>query len=1056
MNLAKIHAEKIADNELDKLIKSTEDLKAVKISFEQKIRNYDYRVLVCSGAGCISSNCHAVRDALLKALKDGKLDDRVLVVETGCIGTCDLGPVMVVEPLKGETEGQRKDGRVFYTRLKPTDIPAIVQSHLVLGKVCLENTYQDKKSGEHIPYIKDIGYFKDQVKIALRNCGSIDYASLEEYIANDGYMAVAKVLDGMSPKDIIDEVKRSGLKGRGGAGFPAWIKMESGMMAQGDVKYLVCNADEGDPGAFMDRSILEGDPHTVVEGMMIEGYVIGAAKGFVYVRAEYPLAVERLGLAIKNAREAGLLGSNILGKGFDFDIEIRIGAGAFVCGEETALMESIEGKRGEPRQKPPLPFEKGLFGKPTIINNVETFANIPSIILKGSAWFAGFGTENSKGTKVFALAGNINNTGIVEVPMGVTLGDIIYDIGGGIRRNKEFKAAQTGGPSGGCVTRENLNTPMDYDSLIKLGAIMGSGGLITMDEDTCMVDMARFFMEFVQDESCGKCVPCRLGTKRMLEILERITRGEGKEGDIETLEELGGMIKESAICGLGQTAPNPVLSMIKNFREEYVEHIKYKYCRAGVCADLFISPCQNACPAGVNVPGYIALVAAGRLRDAYNLIRKENPFPAVCGRVCTHPCESKCRRAQLDEPISIADLKRYVADYVLKNEEPYMDLVFPKKGRSVGIIGAGPSGLTCGYYLARLGYDVDIYESQPVAGGVLAFGIPEYRLPKDVLAHEIKMIEQVGVKIHLNKEVGTDITFYQLKSKHDAVYIATGTQFSNLVNIPGEDLKGVYHGLDFLRDVNLGRDVKAGGSVAIIGGGNTAVDAARTAMRLGAKEVTILYRRLIEDMPADSREIRDAMEEGIRIIPLVAPVKFIGKDRVREIECVRMELREFDSSGRRKPKQVPGSEFSIKVDMVIPAVSQYSDLPFINRDEVEVTQWGTFVTDRDTLMTKMKGVFAGGDVARGSDTVITAIADGKNAAKAIDRYLGGKGVLNTGEDIEIPKPAEEKEIVEHERFPMKFLPPEQRKDNFDEVAVGFHKLNAIAEAMRCLRCDRRG
>ena len=1029
-------------------IKNAEDLKKIKKDFNSEMKKYDYRVLVCSGAGCISSNCHDVRDALVKTLEELNISKKVKVIETGCIGTCDLGPVVIISSMK--------DDEVLYTKLSPEDVPAIISSHIINGKILTKKTYFDNKKGENIPYMKDIDYFKSQVKIALRNCGSIDYSSLEEYIANDGYMSMAKALNDMNPEQIVDEIKKSGLKGRGGAGFPAGIKLESGMRAPGPIKYLVCNADEGDPGAFMDRSILEGDPHTVIEGMIISGYTMGAIKGYVYVRAEYPLAVERLDVAIRDAREAGLLGKNIFGKNFDFDIEIRIGAGAFVCGEETALMASIEGERGEPRQKPPLPFQKGLFGKPTIINNVETFANIPSIILKGSDWFAGFGTANSKGTKVFALAGDINNTGIIEVPMGVTLGEIIFNIGGGIRKNKQFKAAQTGGPSGGCVTKENLNTPMDYDSLIKLGAIMGSGGLITMDEDTCMVDMARFFMEFIQDESCGKCVPCRLGTKRMLEILERITKGQGVEGDIETLEELGYMIKEAAICGLGQTAPNPVLSMIKNFREEYEEHIKYKYCRAGVCADLFISPCQNACPAGINVPGYIALIAVGRIRDAYNLIRKENPFPAVCGRVCTHECESKCRRAQLDEPISISDLKRYAADYMLKSEEPYMDLVFPKKGKSIGIIGAGPSGLTCGYYLARLGYDVDVYESQPVAGGVLAFGIPEYRLPKDVLQNEIKLIEQVGVKIHLSTEVGSDITFYQLKSKHDAIYIATGTQFSNLVNIPGENLKCVYHGLDFLRDVNLGNEVIMGDSVAIIGGGNTAIDAARTAVRLGAKEVTVLYRRLVEDMPADAHEINDAREEGVKIISLVAPLKFTQVSDGVEIECIKMELKEFDSSGRRKPKPIAGSEFIVKVDMIIPAVSQYSDLPFIDKDEVEISQWGTFVTDKDTLMTKMKGVFAGGDVARGSDTVITAIADGKNAAKAMDKYLGGKGILNTGEDIEIPKPTDEKEIIEHERFPMKYMSPDLRKNNFDEVAMGFHKLNAIAEAMRCLRCDRRG
>jgi NADH-quinone oxidoreductase subunit F len=1025
-------------------IRTLDDLKKIKDDFNKRVSGYKYKVMLCSGASCISSDSLSVRDELVNCLRSSGMEENVYIVETGCMGTCDIGPVMIVMP----------DG-VFYTQLKPGDVRQIVESHLVSGEIKIDKTYFDREKQQHVPYIKDIDFYKDQVKIALRNCGSVDYSSLEEYIANDGYMAAAKAFGEMTREEVVSEVKKSGLRGRGGAGFPTGIKLESGYNAKGDVKYLVCNADEGDPGAFMDRSILEGDPNTVIEGMMISAYAIGAKKGYVYVRAEYPIAVERLDLAIRKAREAGLLGKNILGSGFDFDIEIRIGAGAFVCGEETALMNSIEGERGEPRQKPPLPFEEGLFKKPTIISNVETYANIPPIILNGSEWFSGFGTQGSKGTKVFALAGDIMNTGIVEVPMGKSLGDIIYGIGGGIPKKKQFKAVQMGGQSGGCVTKEYLNTPVDYDSLKKLGAIMGSGGMISMDEDTCMVDVARYFMEFVQEESCGKCVSCRLGTKRMLEILERITRGEGRNGDIELLEELGETIRETAMCGLGQTAPNPVLSTIRYFREEYEEHIKYKYCRAGVCSDLFLSPCENACPAGVNVPGYIALVAAGRFRDAYNLIRKENPFPAVCGRVCTHPCESKCRRAQLDEPLAIADLKRFVADYVMKNEEPYTDLVFPKKGKSVGIIGAGPSGLTCGYYLARLGYDVDVYESQPVAGGILAFGIPEYRLPEHILKHEIQLIEQVGVRIHLENEVGTDISFYQLREKHDAVYIATGTGFPNRISIPGESLKGVHHGLDFLRDVNLKHYIMIGKKVVVIGGGNTAIDAARSALRLGADKVTILYRRTIGDMPADEREVRDALEEGIEIIELVAPVRFIGEERVEGVECQRMKLGEFDSSGRRKPKVIKGSEFVVEADMVIPAVSQSSDLPFINRDEVELTKWGTFVTDRDTMMTRMKGVFAGGDVVRGSDTAITAIADGKNAARQIDLYLGGTGVLNTGEDIEIPKPADEKDLVEHERFTMKYLDPDYRKGNFEEVAVGFHKLNAIAEAMRCLRCDRR-
>ncbi len=826
--------------------------------------------------------------------------------------------------------------------------------------------------------------------------------------------------------------------------------------AKGESKYVVCNADEGDPGAFMDRSLLEGDPHAVIEGMIIAGYAIGASKGFVYVRAEYPLAVERLAAAIADARSRSLLGPDIMRSGFCFDIEIRIGAGAFVCGEETALIASIEGKRGEPRQKPPFPFERGVFGKPTIISNVETFANVPLILLNGADWYAGYGTEGSKGTKVFALAGDVVNTGIVEVPMGTTLGEIIFDIAGGVPRGKRFKAAQTGGPSGGCLTHEHLNTPVDFDSLRSLGTIMGSGGLIAMDEDTCMVDVARFFMDFVQDESCGKCVPCRIGTKRMLEVLERITKGQGQEGDLELLEELAVTCRETATCGLGQTAGNPVLSTLRHFREEYEEHIRHGYCRAGVCSELFISPCQNACPAGVNVPGYIALIAAGRPRDAYNLVRKENPFPAICGRVCTHPCESKCRRAQLDEPVAICDLKRYAADYVFESDEPYTDLVFPKKAESVGIIGAGPSGLTCGYYLARLGYDVTVYESQPVAGGVLAFGIPEYRLPKAILAKEIRMIEQVGVRILTNTEVGKDVSFDELRAKHNAIYVSTGTQYSNLLRIPGEELGGVYHGLDFLRDVNLGREVVLGKTIVVIGGGSTAFDAARTAVRLGAEKVTILYRRLTEDMPADKREIDEAAEEGVEILELLAPQACVGeKGAVTGVQCVRMALRGFDDAGRRKPIAVEGSEVVIEADMVIPAVSQHSDLPFIDKEEAQTTSWGTLVTDPETAMTTIRGIFAGGDVVRGPDVAIQAIADGKKAARSIDRFLGGTGNLNTGEPIEIPAPPDEKEVVEHERFAMRFRDPETRRGNFAEVVVGFHKLNAIAEAMRCLRCDRR-
>ncbi len=1028
-------------------IRSLTDLEEIKRHYHKQSQKTPYHLLVCGGAGCISSNCMAVRDALEQALEKRGIADQCSLLVTGCMGTCAMGPLVMVEDKSGRT--------TLYTHMTPEKIENVVKEHLVDGFIYEDYTFFDHASDQHLPDPKDIPFFRDQVKIALRNCGAIDYASIEAYIAQDGYAAIAKCLQG-TQQAVVDEVKASGLRGRGGGGFPTGQKWQAGLNAVGSQKYIVCNADEGDPGAFMDRSILEGDPHGIIEGMMIGGFAIGASMGYVYVRAEYPIAVERLGNAIEQARARGLLGKGILGSSFDFDVEIRIGAGAFVCGEETSLMASIEGQRGEPRQKPPFPFERGLFGCPTIIDNVETFANIPAIMLKGSAWFTQYGTEKSRGTKVFALAGDIVNTGIVEVPMGTPLGDILFTIGGGIPGGKGFKAAQTGGPSGGCITKEHLNTPMDYESLAALGAIMGSGGLIVMSEETCMVDTARFFLEFIQDESCGKCVPCRIGTKRMLQTLERITHGQGQPGDIDLLAEMSLTIRDTAMCGLGQTAPNPVLSILQYFRQEYEEHIHDHHCSAGVCADLFLSPCENACPASVNVPGYMALIATGRFMDAYNLVRQENPFPAVCGRICTHPCETRCRRTQLDEAIAISDLKRFVADYAFQHETPSStDIVFLKNGKSVGIIGAGPSGLTCAYYLARLGYDVDVYERQQVAGGVLRYGIPEYRLPANVLEHEIRLIEQVGVRIHYGRTIGRTEAFQDLREQHEALYIAIGTQLSNKAGVPGEDLPGVRHGLDFLRDVNLGTDSSIGKKVCVIGGGNTAIDAARVARRLGAEEVTILYRRTIDDMPANRSEIDEALEEGIKLITLAAPVEIQGKGKVERILCNEMELSAFDSGGRRKPKLKEGATFILEVDTVIPAVSQSADLPFVDRSKIELTKWDTFITQKGSHMTSMPGVFAGGDVARGSDVVITAIADGKQAAISIDKYLGGTGVLNKGNPISIPDAIDDGDVSEHKRFPMEILPPDARIDNFDEVVVGFHRLNAIAESMRCLRCDRR-
>ena len=1031
---------------MGKTIKSIAQLEGIKNEFLKNQEKYQYQILVCGGTGCVSSNCAGVENAIREELEEQGIAKDVKVYQTGCMGICALGPVMLVLP-----------DRIFYTELNPEKAKEIIQSHLVNHKPVEEYTFYDKTLLKHVPKIDDIEFFKAQVKIVLDLCGIIDYTDITDYIAHDGYLAAAKAITGMTQEEVVKEVETSGLRGRGGAGFPTGVKLRAGFSQKSDVKYMVCNADEGDPGAFMDRSVIEGDPHCLIEGMILAAYAIGAQQGYVYIRAEYPIAIERLKVALEQAREHGLLGKNLFGTKYSFDLEIRIGAGAFVCGEETALMASIEGKRGEPKQKPPFPFQKGLFGCPTIINNVETLANIPKIIRNGGQWYSSFGLEKAPGTKVFALAGDVVNTGIVEVPIGTTIGTIIYNVGGGIPNKKDFKAAQIGGPSGGCITKENLNIPAEYESLDKIGAIMGSGGLIVMNEDTCMVDTARYFMDFIRDESCGKCVACRVGTKRMLEILEDITQGKGKPGDIELLIEISETVQQSAMCNLGQTAPNPVLSTIRFFREEFEEHIHKKYCRAGVCGSMFTSPCENTCPANVNVPGYISLISAGRFQDAYNLVMQENPFPAICGRICTRPCERKCRRGTVDEPLAIRDLKRFAADYAFKNELPYkMQLTFAKKGKRIAVIGAGASGLTCAYYLVNIGYDVDVFESEKVAGGVLAFGIPEYRLPEAILQHEIDLIKQAGVNIYLNKEVGRDLDFRHLREGYDAIYVATGTQYPAKVNIEGENLRGVMHGINFLKDTNLRDDMKLNGTVAVIGGGNTAIDSARSALRIGADKVIVVYRRTQDAMPAYIEEVIEAIEEGVEIMELTAPVKFIGKDnKVIGIECVKMELGAFDASGRRKSVEVKDSNFVLDVDYVIPAVSQYADLPFISKDEIGVTKWGTFIVDPETKMTTMEGVFAGGDVVRGPDTVITAIADGKKAASSIDLYLGGNGLLNKGAPIELPNVVDNDEVVAHPQFEMERLSPEVRKQSFAEVVLGFHKINAIAESMRCLHCERR-
>jgi NADH-quinone oxidoreductase subunit F len=793
---------------------------------------------------------------------------------------------------------------------------------------------------------------------------------------------------------------------------------------------------------------MEGDPHTVIEGMSIAAYAIGASEGYIYIRAEYPLAVKRVRLAIKQAEEKGFLGENILGNNFSFRLHVKEGAGAFVCGEETALMASIEGKRGMPRPRPPFPAQSGLWGKPSNINNVKSLASVPVIIAKGADWYNQIGTEKSKGTAVFALTGKIANSGLVEVPMGIPVQEIIYEIGGGIPDGKHFKAVQTGGPSGGCLPISHLNQLVDYESLAEAGSIMGSGGMVVMDEDTCMVDIARYFLSFTQAESCGKCVPCRVGTKQLLDILENICGGRGKLEDIDLLLELSESIKAGSLCALGGTAPNPVLTTIRYFRDEYEEHIKRHHCRAAVCPGLVTAPCSHTCPAEIDVPRYLRFIAEGKPAEAVAVIREKIPFPAVCGLVCFHPCEAKCRRAQLDEAIAIRILKRFAWEHDTGMWKQKIK-VAPATGKRVAIIGSGPAGLTAAYYLAKLGHSVTVFEALPEPGGMMLVGIPDYRLPKDALRAEIKEIEDIGVEIRTNTRVDSIDKLF--KEGYNAVFLAIGAHQGLKIGVEGEDSPRVMECVNFLREVSLGKEVRLGDKVAVIGGGNAAIDSARTALRLGTKEVTIVYRRTQAEMPASAEEIKEALEEGVQIYFLAAPSRIFSRNGRVELESIRMELGAMDSSGRRRPEPIKGSEFAMSFDTIIAAIGQRPEIP--HQFNLATGRGNAIQVDPDTLVTSREGVFAGGDAVTGPASVIEAIAAGRQVAISIDKYLGGSGDID--ETLAPPEkamtPLEEAE--EKRRPEMPTLPDKKRLSGFDQVELGYTDEMAIEEAQRCLRCD---
>lgn len=1037
-------------------------LQAVK---EQGLKKYlpdRVRIAVGMGTCGIGNGADEVLEEFSRQLKKKKIT--AYLTKTGCFGFCAQEPLVNVH-IPGQP-------LVIFNKVSFRDVGNIVSGigkgvlpekkalcriegwdHLTSEKISFGQGYPQ------IPLWNEVEFFKCQKKIVLRDCGLINPEDIEEYIAVGGYSSLLKVLNGIPPDQVIEEVKISKLRGRGGAGFPTGRKWELMANVRADKKYIICNADEGDPGAYMNRNEIESSPHMLIEGMIIGAYAMGAQSGVVYIRAEYPLAVQRLKLAIDQARQYGLLGNNIFGSNFSFDLEIVEGAGAFVCGEETALIASIEGKAGKPRPRPPFPAQKGLWGKPTNINNVETWCNIPVIIAKGGNWFTQTGTQNSSGTKVFSLVGKIKNTGLVELPLGEPLQTLVYNVGGGTGTNKKVKAVQSGGPSGGCIPVELFNTPVDYESLTALGAIMGSGGMVVMDDDNCMVDVARYFTEFTTSESCGKCTPCREGLFQGLKILQKITKGSASAPDVQKLKDLGEVIKDTALCGLGQTGPNPVLTTLKYFKDEYDEHIEAKKCRSGVCLDLFISPCENSCPLHMNIPGFLMLFKANDMAQAFESIYQDNPFPSSSGRICHFHCKMRCRREDIDQPVSQGEVHRYIADTVYKTKKEtaiinkFIREKLAKTGKKIVIVGAGPAGLTAAFYLVRLGHNVTVYEAAAEPGGILRYGIPQYRLPKEILAKEIGFIKKLGVRVICRKKIDTK-GLKNLVAGFDAVFAATGAYKNMPLGIPGEELKGVWSGTRFLEKVSDSDKVIIGKKVVIIGAGNVAVDAARTAFRLGS-EVTIVYRRDKEDMPANKDEILEAEAEGIKFVFYAAPKQIIGDDKqkVTALEVAKMVPGEFDVTGRRKP--VATDElYRIPCDTVMVAIGEKVDSAFLKDAGVEVNKNGTVAINKFNLKTALDKVYAGGDLVMGPSTAVEAMADGKNAAQAIDFALTG---------IETRFPGLYKKFIYECNVPMKpagggkqtgkKLSLKQRKNNFKEVSLGLTRQQVLQETLRCLRCD---
>jgi NADH-quinone oxidoreductase subunit F len=1020
-------------------------------------------IMVGMGTCGIGNGAETLFNSLQDAIANANF--KCLLKPVGCFGFCAEEPLLTVY--------EENKPLLVYSKVTEKDALKILEGlqsgEPYLKKILCRINHWDHLTGhinygdgyDNIPHWDDIPFFKGQKKIVLRNAGLINPESIDDYVAIGGYKALAKALTKMNSTDIIDEVSKANLRGRGGAGFPTYKKWKIMQQKESDKKYIICNADEGDPGAYMNRNEIESDPHSLIEGMMLGAFAMGADEGIAYVRAEYPLAVKRLKTAIEQATEYGLMGKNILGSDFSFTLEVVEGAGAFVCGEETALIASIEGRAGRPMPRPPYPADRGLYGKPTNINNVETWCNIPIIIDKGGSWFTQTGTEKSSGTKVFSLVGKVKNTGLVELPLGSTLNQFIFEIGEGTGTSKRVKAVQTGGPSGGCIPLEHFNTAVDYESLASLGAIMGSGGMVVMDQDNCMVDVARYFLEFNAAESCGKCTPCREGLSQALAILKRITDGKGSYADLTMLEELGSTIKDTALCGLGQTAPNPILTTLRYFRHEYEEHIVEKRCHAGVCEKLYSALCENSCPLHMNIPGYIELIKEDRIEDAFELTLRDNPIPGSIGRICHFHCQMRCRRDQLDEPVSQGEIHRYLADTMYKlgkENEIYDKLIkekLPKTGKRIAVVGAGPAGLTSAFYLIRLGHEVTVYDAFPDAGGVLRYGIPQYRLPMSVLQKEVTFIKKLGVKFRFKQQLGKDIHLETLRNENDAVYLAIGAWKDIDLGIPGENANGVFAGTHLLKELALGKSPKMAKEVVVIGAGNVAIDAARSLWRLG-KDVTIVYRRNKCDMPANNIEISESEAEKIKFRFMSSPNEILvdKANQVIGLKIEKMLCGGIDNSGRRKP-EASGEFDEINCGAVVLAIGERVDAAFLNNEGMKTTKDGRIIVGAFNYKTSIDKVYAGGDAVMGPSTAAEAMGMARNAAEVIDfdlmqteRFQQLFRVFEYNDNV----PMNPKKSAKNKSYKLAI---NERVGNFHEVECGFSGEQARDEVNRCLRCDVR-